>query len=40
MKYGYEFEFIEGFLFEKSSMFDEYIDLLYNIKKTSPKESP
>nr|CAA36327.1 DNA polymerase [Neurospora intermedia] len=40
MKHGYEFEFIEGYLFEESSMFDEYIDLLYNIKKNSPKESP
>ena len=40
MHHGYEFEFIEGYLFEESSIFNEYIDLLYDMKKNSPKDSP
>lgn len=32
---GYKFELLEGYLFEKSNIFKEYIDILYKIKSTT-----
>jgi len=39
-KYGYKYEIIEGYLFESSSIFKDYIDKLYEIKKNSLPNTP
>jgi hypothetical protein len=39
MKNGYEFEFSDGFIFKKSYIFTEYINVLYKIKQNSEKNS-
>ena len=35
LKHGYKFELISGYEFEKSELFNEYIDHFYDIKKNS-----
>jgi len=40
MKYGYEFEVINGFIFEKEIIFDKYVDELYKIKSTVLPDNP
>jgi len=40
MKYGYEFEVINGFIFEKENIFDEYVDELYKIKSSVTSDNP
>ena len=40
MKFGYKFEFKEGYLFEKSFLFEEYINVLYEIKSSVDKDDP
>ena len=39
MKYGYKFEIIRGYTFNKTIIFDKYKDKLYLIKKSSAKGS-
>jgi hypothetical protein len=38
-KYGYKFKILRGYLFEKGNIFNDYIDVLYNIKQISSKKS-
>lgn len=40
MKYGYKFEVLNGYIFDKNFIFDDYVDCLYNIKSNSKKDSP
>jgi len=40
MKFGYKFEILEGYLFDSTNLFSEYIDNLFEIKLTTPKSSP
>jgi len=40
MKYGYKFEILEGYLFERGYIFSDYIDVLYKIKSTVSKDDP
>jgi hypothetical protein len=40
MKYGYKFEFIEGYLFNKTYLFEDYINVLYDIKASVDKKNP
>lgn len=40
MKHGYEFEILEGYLFEKGYIFSDYIDKLYGIKSSVVKDDP
>jgi hypothetical protein len=39
-KYGYEFEVLRGYLFEKGNIFTDYVDNLYNLRLTYPKTDP
>lgn len=39
-KYGYKFEILRGYTFDKANIFNEYISDLYEIKKASNKEDP
>lgn len=38
-KFGYKFKVKRGYLFEKSDIFSEYVDFLYELKKNSEKGS-
>ena len=40
LKFGYRFEIIEGYLFEKNYIFDKYIDVLYKMKNESDPSDP
>jgi len=40
MKYGYKFELINGFIFEKENLFEEYVNELYKIKSTVLPDNP
>jgi DNA polymerase elongation subunit (family B) len=41
IKHGYSFEIKKGYLFEKSTtVFKEFVDFFYNIKKNTPKSDP
>jgi hypothetical protein len=39
-KYGYKFNIIRGYLFEKDDIFSDYVNFLYKMKESSSKESP
>lgn len=39
-KFGYTFEYLEGYLFKQSNLFDNYVNNLGLIKETSPSSSP
>lgn len=39
-KYGYKFNVLSGYLFNKSFIFNDYIDHLYDIKSNTPKSDP
>ena len=39
-KYGYNFNIIKGYLFKKANIFKDFIDSLYEIKKSSKKNDP
>lgn len=39
-KYGYKFETIKGYTFDKKNIFKAYIQVLYEIKKNTPKSDP
>nr|YP_010455101.1 hypothetical protein NYK79_mgp47 [Porodaedalea mongolica]UUA03943.1 hypothetical protein [Porodaedalea mongolica]WCF76703.1 hypothetical protein [Porodaedalea mongolica] len=38
-RYGYKFQIIKGYLFEKSFIFSEYVDYFYNLKQNSAPNS-
>ena len=40
IKYGYKFKIINGYLFEKDTIFSDYIDVLYEIKQSKSKDDP
>jgi hypothetical protein len=40
IKYGYKFEILNGYTFEKQIIFKEYVELLYKIKQNNTKNSP
>lgn len=40
IKYGYKFEVINGYIFERKNIFKDYVDYLYKIKSDSNKNSP
>lgn len=40
MKFGYKFKILRGYLFEIANIFSKYVDLLYNLKVNSNKDSP
>lgn len=40
IKYGYQFEIIRGYLFEKGNIFNEYINKLYKLRMEYPKGTP
>lgn len=40
MKHGYEFEILEGYLFEKGYIFSDYVDKQFEIKSSVAKEDP
>jgi hypothetical protein len=40
MKFGYKFEILRGYTFERKNIFKEYITDLYKIKKASNKDDP
>lgn len=40
MKYGYTFEILRGYTFERKNIFKDYISDLYEIKKASNKDEP
>lgn len=39
-KYGYQFEILEGYLFEGADLFSKYVDDLYKLKEKSDPKSP
>lgn len=39
-KFGYKFEILEGYLFEKENIFKDYVSVLHQIKQSSEKSSP
>lgn len=39
-KYGYTFEILEGYLFEKDNIFKDYVSVLHEMKQSSEKSSP
>jgi hypothetical protein len=39
-KYGYQFEILWGYTFEKGYVFKDYVDSLYNLRLTYPKTDP
>ena len=39
-KYGYKFEIIKGYSFERKNIFEEFINDLYAIKQNTPKSDP
>ena len=40
MKYGYKFEILSGYTFDKEYIFNDYVNELYEIKKASNKNEP
>jgi hypothetical protein len=40
LKYGNSFKVLRGYLFEKSYIFTEYVDFLYELKVKSAKDYP
>lgn len=40
LKYGYKFQILRGYLFEKQKIFSEYVDLLFNMKVNSKSGTP
>jgi hypothetical protein len=40
IKYGYKIEILRGYTFDKTNIFKEYINDLYEIKKSSNKDDP
>jgi DNA polymerase type B, organellar and viral len=40
IKYGYTFEILWGYLFEKENIFKNYVDLLYNLRQTYNSDDP
>ena len=40
MKYGYTFEIIKGYQFEKGNIFKDYVETLYNLRMNYPKTHP
>ncbi|KAH7916880.1 hypothetical protein BV22DRAFT_1027292, partial [Leucogyrophana mollusca] len=40
MKFGYKFNILRGYTFDKANIFSEYIDDLYLIKKSHTKDDP
>jgi hypothetical protein len=39
IKYGYKFNIIRGYIFERKNIFKKYVNCLYDIKKKSDKDS-
>jgi DNA polymerase elongation subunit (family B) len=39
-KYGYTFEIIKGYTFEKTIIFKEYVEFLYSLRSQYPKSNP
>jgi hypothetical protein len=39
-KYGYTFEILEGYLFEKENIFKDYVSVLHEIKQSTEKTNP
>lgn len=39
-KFGYTYKVKRGYLFERSNIFNDYVDFLYNLKKESKKGTP
>lgn len=40
LKYGYTFEIIEGYLFERNNIFKDYVSVLHQIKQSTDKSNP
>lgn len=40
MKYGYQFEILEGYLFGRENIFKDYVSVLHEMKQSSEKSSP
>lgn len=39
-KYGYKFEILEGYLFERENIFKDYVSVLHQIKQNTDKSNP
>jgi DNA polymerase type B, organellar and viral len=39
-KYGYKFNILRGYIFEKENIFKEFVEFLYNMKANSASGSP
>jgi DNA polymerase type B, organellar and viral len=39
-KYGYKFEILWGYTFEKANIFKDYVDTIYNLRLKYPKSDP
>jgi len=40
MKFGYTFEIIKGYQFDKGNIFKEYVDTMYALRQEYPKDHP
>lgn len=40
MKFGYKFEILWGYKFERKNIFKEYVETLYNLRLQYPKSNP
>ena len=40
MKYGYKFEILSGYTFEKANVFKPFVDSLYQLRVKYPKSNP
>ena len=40
LKYGYKFEILYGYTFNKANVFNNYVDNLYNLRLQYPKSDP
>lgn len=40
LKYGYKYQILEGYLFESTTIFTDFVNTLYKIKETSNPKSP
>jgi hypothetical protein len=40
IKLGYRFEILWGYTFESEYIFNEYVDILYNLRLNYPKSDP
>ena len=40
IKFGYEFEILWGYSFERKNIFEKYVDTLYNLRLKYPKSNP